>query len=180
MTAQPIPDIIPEIKKWLEAEHEKIQSFWLYADWRTWARYDLYVHLEKTLGASKDYIVRHGTPVWGDNATDVADITVEPSSNNKTMAPVAIRICAARVTENDTSFGNFVEAFQEDLKRIQEMTAKEVEADYQGGKVLYLGLGENQYPDQDFGELQPQSFGFGGEYGVYGYYLLFDLPANNE
>ena len=57
MTTQPISDIVLVIKKWLEPEREKIQSFWLYAEWRNWARYELYVHLEKTLGTSKDYIV---------------------------------------------------------------------------------------------------------------------------
>ena len=63
MTTQPISDVVLVIKKWLEPEREKIQSFWLYVEWRNWARYELYVHLEKTLSTSKDYIVRHGTPV---------------------------------------------------------------------------------------------------------------------
>ena len=59
----------------------------------------------------------------------MADITVEPSGNNETAVPVMIRISAARVGENDTSFGNFIEAYHEGWKLIQDMTTKEVEGD---------------------------------------------------
>jgi hypothetical protein len=179
MTALPVPNVLPEIKEWLKSENEKIQKFWLYADWRSWARYDLYVHLEKTFGFSRDYIIRHGAPVWGDEDNRVADITVEPSSNNeqdKKLAPLAIRILTARPTENDTSFGNFAKAYQAEWAVVGEQTKEEVEGDYKGGKVLYLGLGEKDYGEEGFGSLKPEVINVGIENGVYGYYLYLDLP----
>jgi hypothetical protein len=41
--------VIQELKKWLGKNYGKIASFWLYADWRNWAHYDLYAHLMKVI-----------------------------------------------------------------------------------------------------------------------------------
>lgn len=69
MSAKSIPDIVPEIKNWLEREYEKNQPFCLFADWRTWARYELYMHLEKIFGAGENYLVQHDIPVCGERSS---------------------------------------------------------------------------------------------------------------
>ncbi|KIY00976.1 uncharacterized protein Z520_03642 [Fonsecaea multimorphosa CBS 102226] len=191
MTTQSVPDVIPEIKKWLDVNWEKISSFWLYADWRSWARYDLYAHLEKGMCKEvrpdhprRDYTVSHGVPLWGEDEPEV-DLTVGPAANQK-MNDLAIWICTATPGENDTSFPNFVEKYQREWKLVQDLTKKNGGGDLEGGKLLFLGIGEKAYDDEelDFGGLKPEYFGFGGrseyEGAVYVYYLWLDLPETEE
>ncbi|OAP60392.1 hypothetical protein AYL99_05394 [Fonsecaea erecta] len=193
MTTRPVPDIIPEIKKWLDANLEKITSFWLHADWRGWARFDLYAHLAKGMCREVrpdhprwDYVVSHSVRVWGENDPEV-DLTVEPAANQN-LDNVAIWICTATPGENDTSFPNFVEKFQREWKLVQDLTKKTggSDGDFQGGKLLFLGIGEKAYDEEElaFGDLKPQYFGFGGrteyEVAVYMYYLWLDLPVGES
>ena len=191
MPTQPVPDVIPEIKKWLDANWEKISSFWLHADWRGWARYDLYAHLEKGMCRKvredyprSDFSVSHSINLWGDDEAEV-DLTVEPAANQR-MNGMAIWICAATPGENDTSFPNFVEKFQKEWKLVQDLTKKNGGGDLEGGKLLFLGIGEKAYDDEEFefGDLKPEYFGFGGrteyEGAVYVYYRWLDLPAAKE
>lgn len=191
MSTQPVPNIIPEIKKWLDANWGKISSFWLHADWRDWARYDLYAHLEKGLCREvrgdypkRDYSVSHSVPLWGEDEAEV-DLTVGPAAKQK-MSDMAVWICAARPGENDTSFGNFVEKFQTEWKLVQDLTEKNCGGDFEGGKLLFLGIGEKAYEAEDsgFGDLKPEYFGFGGrtqyEGAVYAYYLWLDLLKPEE
>ena len=171
MSTQPVPDVIPEIRKWLDANWERIYSFWLHADWRGWARYDLYAHLEKAMGR-----VSHSVPLWGEDEAEV-DLTVND---------LAIWICAATPGENDTSFPDFVEKFHKEWKLVQDLTKKNGGGDLEGGKLLFLGFGEKAYEDEDFdfGDLKPEYFGFGGttqyEGAVYMYCLWLNLSGDKE
>lgn len=180
---------MPEIKKWLDANWEKIFSFWLGADWRSWARYDLYAYLDKGMcgkvrkdSPGRDYTVSHSIPLWGENDTEV-DLTVAPDADRK-MNDIAIWICTATPGENDTSFPGFVEKFQKEWKMVQDLTKKNGGGDLEGGKLLFLGIGEKPYDDEgyDFGGLKPEYFGFGGrtqyEGALYVYYLWLDLPKS--
>lgn len=113
------------------------------------------------------------------------DLTVRPVANQK-MNDMAIWICAATPGENDTSFPGFVEKFQEEWKLVQDLTKKNGGGDLEGGKLLFLGIGEKPYDDEgfDFGDLKPEYFGFGAttQYkgAVYMYYLWLDLPEAKE
>ena len=88
--------------------------------------------------------------------------------------------------ENDTSFPNFVEKFQKEWKLVQDLTKKNGGGDLEGGKLLFLGIGEKAYDDEEFyfGDLKPEYFGLGGrtqyEGAVYVYYLWLDLPEAKE
>ncbi|OAL32601.1 hypothetical protein AYO20_07911 [Fonsecaea nubica] len=191
MDAHPIPDVIPEIQNWLDSNWEKIASFWLHADWRGWARYDLYAHLAKSMCREvrqdyprQDYVVSHSVPLWGENQPDV-DLTVGHAANQK-VKDVAIWVCTATPGENDTSFPNFVERFQREWKLLQDLTKANGGGDCEGGKLLFLGIGEKAYDedDLDFGGLKPEYFGYGGrseyEAALYVYYLWLDLPETKE
>ncbi|KAH0845133.1 hypothetical protein AYO21_01606 [Fonsecaea monophora] len=191
MAIHPIPDVIPEIQNWLDSNWEKITSFWLHADWRGWARYDLYAHLAKGMCRQvrqdyprQDYVVSHSVPLWGENQPDV-DLTVGPAANQK-VNDVAIWICAATPGENDTSFPNFVERFQREWKLVQDLTKAHGGGECEGGKLLFLGIGEKAYDEDelDFGGLKPEYFGYGGrneyEAAIYVYYLWLDLPETME
>jgi len=187
MSTHPVPDVIPEIKKWLDVNWEKILSFWLHADWRGWARYDLYAYLEKGMCRQVrqshprwDYSVSHIAQLWGEKEVG-ADLIVGPGAEQK-MNSVAIWICTATPGENDTSFPDFVEKFQNEWKLVQDLTKKNGGGDVEGGKLLFLGIGEKAYDEEgfDFGGLKPKYFGFGGrteyEGSLYVYYLWLDIP----
>lgn len=187
-----VPDIIPEIESWLEANWEKINSFWLHAEWRAWARYDLYAHLNKGLCRQLrddhprwDYMISHSAPIWdGDDDTEV-DMTITPAAEQKDQEAVAIWICTARPGENDTSFPDFVEKFREEWELVSGLVKKYGGGDLEGGKLLFLGLGEKAYDedDFDFDGLQPDYHGLGGrteyEGSVYMYYKWLDLESTS-
>lgn len=192
MSSTKAPDVIPEIKTWLEANWKKITSFWLYADWRNWARYDLYAHLNNTTGKEvrkdyprHDFSVSHSQQLWGEDVPQDVDLTVSAAAEQK-LKDVAVWICAQRPGENDTSFPDFVEKFQKEWALVQELTKKNGGGDLEGGKLLFLGIGEKAYDDEllQFGGLKPAYFGFGGsndyEATLYAYYLWLDLPEAEE
>jgi len=192
MSSTRVPDVVPEIKIWLGVNWKKITSFWLHADWRMWARYDLYAHLESTMGKEvrkdyprSDFRVSHSQPLWVEEMSRDVDLTVGPAAEQK-MKDVAIWICAQRPGENDTSFPDFAEKFQQEWALVQELTKKNSGGDLEGGKLLFLGIGEKAYDDDllQFGGLKPDYFGFGGsndyEATLYAYYLWLDLPEAKE
>lgn len=192
MSSQPVPDVLPEIKNWLEANWDKISLFWLYADWRAWARFDLYAHLEKGICRQlredyprRDYSVSHSVPLWANDDETEVDLTVVPAAEQK-MKDVAVWICTARPNENDTSFPDFVEKFQREWKLVRDLTEKHGGGDAEGGKLLFLGIGEKAYNDEEleFGGLKPEYCKFGGgnenTEGVYMYYLWLDLPEAKD
>lgn len=170
-------DPLPEIKTWLSGNWQKITSFWLHADWRAWARYDLYVHLEK----SGSYRVQHGVPLWDGDSDTCVDLTVSAKGADD---DVAIWLCTAKPGENDTSFGNFVEKFKEEWKMVKELVEKHGggELGRRKSKLLFLGIGEKAYEEEDlqFGSPKPESFGYGGsteyEASLCVDYLWLDLP----
>jgi hypothetical protein len=191
MTSQEVPNVIPEIKQWLEVNWKKIYSFWLHADWRDWARYDLYAHLNDGMCRQLredhprwDYTVSHSVPLWGEDEVTV-DLTVGAAANQK-MNDLAIWICAEKPGENDTSFPNFVEKFQKEWKLVQDLTAKTGGGELEGGKLLFLGIGEKAYDAEelDLGGLKPEIIRFEGsteyEGAVYMYYLWLDLPESKD
>ena len=132
-----------------------------------------------------DYSAYNSVPIWGDDVPEVVDITISPL-NDKEMKSVAIWICTAIPGENDTSFPEFVDKFRKEWQQVQNLVNKHGGGDFEGQKLLFLGIGEEAYEGIgfDFGGLKPQYKGFGGktqyEGAVYMYYLWLDLPAAKD
>jgi hypothetical protein len=173
-------DPLPDTKTWLSSNWKKITLFWLHAEWRAWARYDLYAHLEGT----GSYRVQHGVPLWDGDSDTVVDLTV---STNGKDDDVAIWLCTAKPGENDTSFGDFVEKFKKEWNMVKGLVEKYGGGELGNGKsrLLFLGIGEKAYEEEDldFGGLRPESFGYGGsteyEASLSVYYLWLDLPEDD-
>lgn len=157
--ASPTPpdDVILAIEAWLSETHEKILSFWIGAQWELWARYELYMALEKAAGSS--YIIFHGVDVWKESDKQ-ADLVLEPRGDGP---PIIVRLRCETVSENEGSYERFRDHMDADMTQIR---GARVENDFAGGQVLLVGFsGEPSAQDSAFRtESQPRHFRFGEVY----------------
>lgn len=161
----PPDDVILAIEAWLSESHEKILSFWIGARWELWARYELYMALEKALGSS--YIIFHGVDVWKES-DEQADLVLEPRGDS---LPVIVQLRCETVSENEGSYERFRDLMDADMTRIR---GARVENDFAGGKALLVGFsGEPSAQDSAFRtESQPRHFRCGE---VYAWVAQYDI-----
>lgn len=125
-------DLLPLLSAWLETTNSKISAFWIGAEWRAWARYELYLYLEEVLG--KDYLIYHTfKDIWDD---EVVDIYLDP--RNSDLKIIAIVLRCERVNENCGSFEDFRAEMDGDIERIKGLG--KVDESYEGSRLCVVGL----------------------------------------
>jgi hypothetical protein len=144
------PDVVPVVSSWLSSSHLRIESFWIGAEWRHWARYELYMALEEALGSG--CLVTHGTTdFWQDGGEEI-DILVEPREADRNA--IAIKLRCEKVNENEGSYEAFRDQLDEDMARIKG--AGKVESTFEGARLLLIGFsGQPSVEDAEF-KTQPQ------------------------
>lgn len=125
-------DLLPLLSTWLQTTNTKISAFWIGAEWRAWARYELYLYLEKALG--KDYLIYHTfNDIWD---TEVIDIYLEPRDSDLKIIAIVLR--CEKVNENCGSFEDFRAEMDGDIERINGL--EKVDGSYEGLRLCVLGF----------------------------------------
>ncbi|KAI1854452.1 hypothetical protein JX265_007677 [Neoarthrinium moseri] len=147
------PDVVPCIRSWLSENHERIMSFWIGAQWEKWARYELFMALEKSF--SNDCVVMHGVDIWEKDEGEV-DILVEP--HDESMSAIAIKLRCEKVSENEGSYERFRDQMDSDMDKVKGLG--DVENSFEGAKLLLIGFsGEPSAEESEFRtEPQPEHF----------------------
>ena len=182
------PDVVPVIDKWLTANAKKITSFWPWADWRMWARLDLFWALRKELGANGQpgapYVVDHSPKFWS-ASDEVGDIVVRGGHGTEHAGekPVVVILRCEIVTENSGTFEKFRDQYDGDWARIAKMG--KVEFDYEGCKVLLVGLSSGAaFMPQDREEFKmdpkPEYLQAGDDYGEVNGWVMEYFPQEDE
>lgn len=162
-------DIIRVIHGWLDSKSKKIQQFWIGADWRLWARYDLFTVLEDAF--KENYLVNHSMAIWeSHDEHEQVDILLEHRDGETNLA---IRLQCENVNENCGSFEEFSKQYQKQWTLLDSTLSKNVEEEFGGTKVMLLGFsGEPMgYEEEEplFGELKPETFKAGEVHAWYVY-----------
>ncbi|KAF7197521.1 hypothetical protein HII31_01331 [Pseudocercospora fuligena] len=176
-TQAPASNVIPAIQSWLDTNAKKIQQFWIGADWRSWARYDLFIALENAF--EDEYLVNHGIPIWESYHEDEQVDTLLEHRDGGTN--IAIRLRCENVNDNCGSFEDFSKEYQKDWTLLQDLN-QHAEPEHEDTKVMLLGFsGQPMVPDEDeepsFGELKPDSIKSGE---VYAWYLYDEIKKADQ
>lgn len=127
-------DIIPEIKSWLDEKHKMIESFWIGADWRGWARFEIYMAIEKAFGSA--HLITHSNDdFWADSSLMI-DVLIESSDDGKGSVGIVLR--CENVNENEGSFERFAQQFDEDWSKYA--TRDDIQSDFKGTRLILLGF----------------------------------------
>jgi hypothetical protein len=142
------------------------------AEWNNWARYELYMALDKTFNSP--CLVTHGAEIWNKGREEV-DVLLEPRDSK--INPIAIKLRCERVSENAGSFENFREQMDADMAKIKELG--DVQGYYEGARLLLVGF--SSAPPAVPNELsefktkpEPKHFMAGD---VHGWVMEYDLPS---
>ncbi|KAH6655674.1 hypothetical protein BKA67DRAFT_657597 [Truncatella angustata] len=143
------PDVVPIIESWLSANHQKIESFWVGADWRYWARYELFMALEKLI---PDCLVTHGMSEFWDEGDEEVDILVEPRDGDR--GTIALLLRCENVGENEGSYERFRDQLDADVAKVESLGR--VGSSFDDARLLLVGFsGEPSAEDAEF-RTQPQ------------------------
>ncbi|ETS82085.1 hypothetical protein PFICI_07087 [Pestalotiopsis fici W106-1] len=144
-SASPETLVVHVIKTWLSSSHQRIESFWVGAQWEKWARYELFMALEEALGSQ--CLVVHSMSDFFEDSDEELDILIEPRENDQ--AVIAIKLRCEKVNENEGSYERFRDQMDADMTKIQGLGG--VQSGFEGAKLLLVGFGgEPSAEDADF------------------------------